>query len=75
MLPRALKLVALVAVATLAFTDYTALARVKVNVEFDKTFNFKAVRTWGWDPAGPGAVKMARTQDDDPEAMKRGPNR
>ena len=29
------------------------------------------VRTWAWNPQGPGDVKMARTQNDDPDAMKR----
>ena len=47
-----------------------AFARVDVKVEFDKTFDFKAARTWGWNPRGPGDVKMARTQEDDPEAMR-----
>jgi hypothetical protein len=63
-------IVALVGAATLACTVHTALARVDVHVEFDKTFNFKDVRTWGWNPAAPGEVKMARTREDDPDAMK-----
>jgi len=46
-----------------------ATARVDVKVEFDKKFNFKAVRTWGWNPSGAGDVKMARTKDDDPDAV------
>ena len=46
------------------------LARVDVKIDFDKTFNFKAVRTWRFDPAGNGEVKMARTQKDDPDAAK-----
>lgn len=47
-----------------------AAARVDVKVEFDKKFNFKAVRTWGWSPQGAGDVKMARTKDDDPDAAR-----
>jgi hypothetical protein len=46
------------------------LARVDVKVEFDKTFDFASVRTWGWAADGPGQVLMARTQEDDPEAMR-----
>ena len=46
-------------------------ARVDVKVEFDKAFNFKAVKTWGWNPRAPGEVKMARTQQDDPESARR----
>ena len=55
----------------LVCTVPAALARVDVRVEFDKAFNFKAVKTWGWNAAGPGDVKMARTKEDDPDAMKR----
>ena len=60
-----------ISIAVLALTVHAALARVDVKIDFDKAFNFKAVRTWGWNPAGPGDVKMARTKDDDPDAMKR----
>ena len=60
-----------VAVALLVLTVPAAVARVKVNVEFDKAFNFKAVKTWGWNPAGPGDVMMARTAEDDPAAMEK----
>ena len=60
-----------VAVAmALALGDHVMLARVDVRVEFDKTFDFKPVQTWGWSPAGPGEVKMARSKYDDPDAMK-----
>ena len=48
----------------------SALARVDVKIDFDKAFNFTAVRTWRFDPAGNGEVKMARTQKDDPDAAK-----
>ena len=56
------------ALMTLAAT--TVLARVDVRVEHDKSFDFKPVRTWAWSPAGRGVMKMARTQNDDPEAMR-----
>ena len=48
----------------------SALARVDVKIDFDKAFNFTAVRSWRFDPAGSGEVKMARTQKDDPDAVK-----
>ena len=48
-----------------------AAARMDVKVEFDKAFDFKTIRTWGWRPSGPGDVKMARTQQDDPESIRR----
>jgi len=47
-----------------------AFARVDVKIDFDKAFNFTAVRSWRFDPAGNGEVKMARTQKDDPDAVK-----
>ena len=60
------------AVVALALTTIPAYAAVKVRVEFDKTFDFKQPRTWGWgDPKEPGQVRMARTPDDDAESMKR----
>jgi hypothetical protein len=46
-------------------------AAVDVKVEYDKTFDFSAVHTWAWNPERPGEVKMARTREDDPEAMRR----
>jgi hypothetical protein len=64
------KRVAWVSVAAILLAGATASA-VDVKVEFDKTFDFKAVRTWSWNPEGPGDVKMARTPDDDPEAMRK----
>jgi hypothetical protein len=44
---------------------------VDVRVEHDKTFSFKNVRSWGWNPKAPGKVIMARTEFDDPEAAQR----
>jgi len=48
----------------------SAVARVDVKIDFDKAFNFTSVRSWRFDPAGSGEVKMARTQKDDPDAVK-----
>jgi Domain of unknown function (DUF4136) len=60
----------LAAVAALVvFASHATLA-VDVKVNFEKTFDFKNVRTWGWSPHGAGDVKMARSQDDNPEAAK-----
>lgn len=54
----------------IALVAHTALnARVDVKVEFDKKFDFKPVQTWAWNSEGPGVVRMARTREDDPEAM------
>ena len=45
-------------------------ARADVKVEFDKNFDFRSIRTWSWSPTGAGDVKMARTINDDPDAVK-----
>jgi hypothetical protein len=59
------------ALAALVLIGQPALARIDVKIDFDKAFNFKAVRTWGWSAAGAGQVLMARTQTDNVEAMKK----
>ena len=61
---------ALAIAAAVVMLAEPALARVDVKIDFDKNFNFAAVRTWSFDPAGKGEVKMARTQKDDPDAVK-----
>lgn len=65
--PKFVTLLAAVAVALAV----VAIEAVKVQVDHDKAFDFKPVRTWGWNPEGMGEVKMARTREDDPEAMTR----
>ena len=60
----------IVAAALVAALPIAISARVKVTVNFDKKFDFKPVRTWAWNPAGPGEVKMARTATDDPEVAR-----
>ena len=61
---------AIATVAAVIVLVEPALARVDVKIDFDKNFNFTAVKTWSFDPASKGEVKMARTQKDDPEAVK-----
>jgi hypothetical protein len=48
----------------------SAVAAIKVAIDVDRTFAFASAKTWSWNPDGPGEVKMARTPDDDPEAMR-----
>lgn len=64
-------LAAIAIVAAVIVLAEPVLARVDVKIDFDKNFNFKTVRTWRFDPAGSGEVKMARTQKDDPDAVKK----
>jgi hypothetical protein len=46
-------------------------AAVKARVEFDKTFDFTRVRTWSWHAESAGKIVLARTQQDDPESVRR----
>jgi hypothetical protein len=72
MLTRSSKLTTWLAVAALSVGLPTALAaRVKVSVNYDKKVDFKPLRTWAWNPSGPGEVRMARTADDDKEAARK----
>lgn len=57
-------------VTALALTATTVMA-VDVKTGFDKKFDFTRVRTWGWNPAGAGDVRMARGPNDDPDATKK----
>lgn len=45
--------------------------RVKVKVEYDKTYPFASVKTWAWKPGEPGRVVMARSERDDPEVARK----
>lgn len=62
---------AAVLVAIVAATGVLVQARIDVRVAFDKTFDFKSVRTWGWHAATKGEVMMARTMKDDPDAARK----
>lgn len=59
--------------AVLGVVAVAALHAAKVNVKSDqdKQFDFKSVRTWGWDVEEAGDVKMARAADDDPAPIKK----
>ena len=47
------------------------VARVDVKVEYDKKFDFKPVKTWAWNPDNPGEIRMARSEYDDPAAIRK----
>jgi hypothetical protein len=59
------------AVVAAVLTIDLAAAKLKVRADFEKTTDFKSMQTWDWDAAGPGEVKLARSADDDPEAVRR----
>jgi hypothetical protein len=57
------------AVLLLAWSSLAGAA-MKVRTRADPDFDFRPVRTWAWPAAGPGAVRMLRTADDDDEAVR-----
>ena len=63
--------VGVITAAIAASVHAMVIAGVDVRSEFDKAFDFKRVQTRSWNPQGRGDVRMARTQDDDPEAMRK----
>jgi len=72
MLPLRIRSPRVVLFATIvAAAGVLAEARVDVRVAFDKTFDFKSVRTWGWHGEKKGEVMMARTVKDDPDAARK----
>jgi Domain of unknown function (DUF4136) len=60
----------LIAAAIIAAVQITAAA-VKVHVDLDKTFDFRKVTSWAWAVPEAGRVIVARTPDDDPDAIQR----
>ncbi len=57
--------------AALAVGLCVGLEAVDVRVGHNKAFDFKGIKTWGWNPKAPGDVIMARTQQDDAAEMKK----
>jgi len=57
--------------AILLAAPVVLVARVDVKVEYDKKFDFKPVKTWAWTPDSPGDVKVARSEYDDKDAIKK----
>ena len=57
------------AAASFCLAVHPDIGAVKVNINFEKTFDFKQARTWGWNPEG-GQVIVGRTKDDDPETVR-----
>jgi hypothetical protein len=56
---------------TMLGSGLVGAAKIKVRAEGDKTFDFRSVRTWDWDAPTPGKVIVARSADDDPEALRK----
>ena len=62
--------VLLVAAAGFVLAVKPGAAAVNVRADFDKTFDFTKVKTWGWS-VGVGDVMAGRTANDDPEEIRK----
>ena len=62
-----------VAVVALLMTMGTAIAvaGVKVQSQRDPKFDFSQLKTWSWNPSGPGDVKVWVTAESKSEPVKR----
>jgi ABC-type glycerol-3-phosphate transport system substrate-binding protein len=49
----------------------TTIAGVKVQSQSDQKFAFATLKTWAWNPSGPGDVKVWVTAESDPAPVKR----
>ena len=45
-------------------------AKTDLTVDFDMKFTFAGLKTWRWHPDGPGDVKLAMSQNDDPKGVQ-----
>ena len=48
----------------------TLHADIKVKTDYDKAFDFKQPKTWGWNDTGAGKVVMARWANENPEELR-----
>ena len=46
-------------------------AKVKIQTQASPTFDFASLKSWSWNPSGPGDVKVWVTADSKPEPIKR----
>ena len=53
----------------------TLHADIKVKTDYDKAFDFKQPKTWGWNDTGAGKVVMARWANEIPKSSGAGPSR
>ena len=63
--------VAAITVSTAILLAVQAALALDVKIDVDKKFDFTSPKTWGWNADGPGKVLMARTPEDDPDAVKK----
>jgi Domain of unknown function (DUF4136) len=54
----------------LALSVTAVMAGPKIQVQRDKEFDFATLKTWTWNPSGPGEVKVVVTADSKSEPVK-----
>jgi len=70
MLKQSLRILSL-GILVVALGSVAVLAKIKVQVDHDPSFNFGSLKTWTWHPDGPGNARMLMTKDDDSAAFKK----
>jgi Domain of unknown function (DUF4136) len=65
---KAARLAVVLVSAVLATTVFAA--KIQVDAQYDKTFDFARVHTYAWHPQGAGDVKVLEATDDNPAALK-----
>lgn len=58
-------------VAAILAVSTVVTAKVNVKTQFDKTFDFKGLRTFEWHPDGAGDVKLLHLSGDDPARLRK----
>ena len=58
-------------VLLVALSGTIAVARVSTKIQRDPKFDFSKLKTWSWNPSGPGDVKVILTADSKSEPVKR----
>jgi hypothetical protein len=66
------QIAAILVLAVVVLAPSLTAAGIKIKIEFDKMYNFTAMKTYGWHPDGAGEVKLLETLGEDPaEILKR----
>jgi hypothetical protein len=62
---------AVAALLLFALAATVVMARAKIEVQRDKKFDFATLKTWDWNPSGPGDVKVWLTAESKSEPVKK----
>lgn len=62
---------AVAAFLLVALAATVVMARAKIQVQRDSKFDFATLKTWAWNPSGPGDVKVWLTAESKSEPVKR----